>query len=75
MSLAFDYFTYAIGVSSPPNGAMFADLSKVDRSHYLVFLKRLDDGRLVPVSGHYDAATSICELAARGLIEVKEKAE
>ena len=74
-SLAFDFFTYAPPVSSPPNGAMFADLSKAERSHYLVFLKRLDDGTLAPVSGHYDAQMSICEVGPQGLIEVKEKME
>jgi hypothetical protein len=73
--LAFDFFTYAPSVSSPPNGAMFVDLSKADRAHYLVFLKRLDDGTLAPVSGHFDAQMSICEVGPQGLIEVKDKME
>jgi hypothetical protein len=74
-SLAFDVFRYAPDTSSPPNGALFADVSKADTAHYLVFLKRQDDGTLVPVSGHYDAQVSIREMSAQGLIEIKEKAK
>lgn len=45
-TISFDFFAYAPKSSSPPNGAEFADLGNADKVHYLVFLKKADDGTL-----------------------------
>jgi hypothetical protein len=73
--LTFQFFSYAPKVSPLPNGAMFADLSGFQKSHYLVFLKKLDDGTLVPISGHFDAGSSVRALDGEGLIELRESRE
>lgn len=70
-TLSFEFFTYAKQIGEE-NGAMFADLSKADKAHYLVFLKKTEDGTLIPVSGHYDADVSIREVASNSLIQIKD---
>src|SRR5689334_24192929 len=58
-TFTFDFFTYSSPTTTPPNGAMFPDLSRRDKVHYLVFLKKTTDGTLLPVAGHYDGDVSI----------------
>ncbi len=70
-TIQFDFFTYSSPTAIPPNGAMFPDLSKADKSHYLVFLKKTTDGMHIPVSGHYDGSTSIRTIESTGLIRIE----
>ena len=71
-TLSLDFFTYANKRGAPPDGAEFADLSKANKAHYLVFLKKAGDGTLIPVSGHYDADVSIREVASNSLIQIED---
>jgi hypothetical protein len=70
--IAFDFFTYSSPTALPPNGAMFPDLSKAEKIHYLVFLKKTPEGTFIPVGGHYDGAVSIRPIEFNGLIRIDD---
>ncbi len=71
-TLTFDFFTYTSQTMIPPNGAMFPDLTKAERVHYLVFLKKTADGTFIPVGGHYDGDVSIRPIESKGLIRIDD---
>jgi hypothetical protein len=71
-TLTFDFFTYSSPTVIPPNGAMFPDLSKRDKVHYLVFLKKAADGTLIPVGGHYDGDVSIRPIESNSLVRIEK---
>ena len=71
-TITFDFFTYSSPTMIPPNGAMFPDLSKAEKTHYLVFLKKMADGTLIPVGGHYDGDVSIRPVESNGLTRIED---
>jgi hypothetical protein len=70
--MTFDFFTYSSPTMIPPNGAVFPDLSKAEKVHYLVFLKKTPEGTFIPVGGHYDGAVSIRPIECNGLIRIED---
>jgi hypothetical protein len=52
------YFTYSPAGMAEPNGALFLSLDEPAKHQYLVFLKQ-EDGKWIPVTGHYDASLSV----------------
>jgi hypothetical protein len=68
-NIALLYFEY--GKMSEPNGANFLDLSDAEKYHYLVFLKKGEDGKYIPVTGHYDAALSLKKILKDSLSPIK----
>lgn len=71
-TIQFDFFTYSSSTAPRANGAMFPDLSKADKAHYLVFLKKTSDGMYMPVSGHYDGRICIRNIESTGLIRIEK---
>jgi hypothetical protein len=60
---AIDLLHFAYTEMVEPNGANFISFSDSKKHQYLVFLKKDKMGRLVPVTGHYDAAISVKKIA------------
>ena len=64
--IQLEFFTYSATGCDDPDGAHFISLDASNIHEYTVFLKH-DSGKLIPVSGHYDAAESVRPMQ-KGLI-------
>ena len=57
-AVSIPFFQHPTGLSGR-NGVISAPFSLDKRVRYLAFLKKMPDGRLLPVTGHLDAGVSI----------------
>lgn len=67
-----DLLFFAYSSMSEPNGAKFISFNEPEKHQYLVFLKR-DGGKLIPVTGHYDASISVKVLKQDACSRIENK--